>query len=210
MKKVILFSLVVLASSAFGQRYKNSKYWSSALNFGGQALFNSTVESVKFYQPSSIHVNAIYKFNPIWGIRPNVNFHRLIMEEKPHTKYIGALLDVVVDFNQMETYGFIENQYEFSVLGYTGFGFSSMWTRRKDYMDGDKYILGNDDMISFNIGMTPRMRISRNMLLNFDFGFVAHFLKDRNYDFVVNKDRKEIVGNGFVRYSIGITYEFVK
>lgn len=210
MKKVILFSFVILASSAFGQRYKNSKYWSAALNVGGQALINSNVESVKFFQPSSIHANAIYKFNPIWGIRPNVNFHRLIMDEKPHTKYMGASLDVIVDFNQMGTYGFIENLYEFSVLGYTGFGFSSMWRDRAANKVGDLYILGNDDMMTFTIGITPRMRISRNMMLNFDLGYVSHFLQDREYDFALNQDRKRTLGNSFMRFSFGITYEFIK
>lgn len=213
MKTLILSLSILFTVPLTAQVYQNSKFWSAALNVGGQALVLPSVESVKFYQPSLIHVNAAYKFNHIYGVRPSVNFHRLIMDEASftdaHTKYVNASLDFFVDFNQMGTYGFRENQWEWSVLGYTGFGFSTMWRDKSNHTLEDPLFKGQDDMISLSIGITPRIRISRNMLLNVDLSWISHIFQDRTYDMgPIRLDRG--FGGGMTRFSFGLTYEFIK
>jgi hypothetical protein len=185
----------------------NSKFWSGAINIGGATLHNPAgSNSIKFYQPTNFHLNAIYKFNHIFGIRPNINYHIFVTDAKPNVNYANFTVDGIVDFNQIGTYGFREQIYEFSVLGHLGYGFSTMWKDR--FSTEDPYIKGNDDMMTISFGVTPRMRLSRNMLLNFDVSYVTHILQQRAFDWVGRNDRN--FGGGFMRYSFGITYEFIK
>lgn len=207
MKRFTLFIALLFAVNLNAQVYKNSKFWSMALNVGGHGFHSHTnTNSIKFYQPSHVHVNAIYKFNHIYGIRPSINYHNNRTEQKPNVNYVNATLDFVVDFNQMGTYGFREKKWEFSSVGYMGFGFSTMWRDR--IPTEDPYIVGQDDMMSFNIGVTPRMRISNNMLLNFDLAYTVHHLQDHTFDWSGRKDRG--FGGGFLRFGVGLTYEFIK
>lgn len=211
MKKIILLSALFLTTTLSAQVYQNSKFWSAALNVGGQALTLPALESNKFYQPSMVHVNAAYKFNHIYGVRPSATFHSFNVEDRPNTKYVNASLDFFVDFNQMGTYGFRENMWEWSVLGYLGFGYATMWNDRQNMMPmDDPFIEANDDMMSFTLGITPRMRIGRNLLFNVDLAYVAHHLQDQRFDFDVNNRRPRGFGGGILRFGFGITYEFIK
>lgn len=206
MKKITLIAAMFCVTAISAQVYMNSKFWSVALNAGGHMLHSHmNANTVKFYQPSQLHVNGHYKFNHVFGIRPNFNFHNLKMDDK-NVKYAHFAIDGTVDFNQLGTYGFREQLYEISVLGHLGVGLSTMWKDRTS--TGDPGIKGNDDMITFSLGVTPRMRISKNMLINFDVTYVTHALQDRYFDFSDRKARG--FGGGFMRYSVGITYEFIR
>ena len=212
MKNLILSLSIFILVPMSAQVYQNSKFWSAALNVGGQALTLPSLESNKFYQPSMIHVNAAYKFNHIYGVRPSFTFHNFNVADKPNTNYANASLDFFVDFNQMGTYGFRENQWEWSVLGYMGFGFSTMSNDRRNRLpdENDPYIEANDDMMSFTLGITPRMRIGRNLMFNIDLGYVAHHLQDQSFDFNASTRRPRGFGGGIMRFGFGITYEFIK
>ncbi len=206
MKKITLIALLICATALNAQVYRNSKFWSMALNVGGHAFHShKNVESIKFYQPSHIHLNAAYKFNHIYGIRPNFNFHSINVEGATNVKYANFTIDGTIDWNQMGTYGFREMIHEFSVVSHFGFGLSTMWQDRKNQTD--PYIKNHDDMLTWSVGITPRLRLSRNMLLNFDMTYVFHHLQDQYFDFTQRKARG--FGGGFMRYSFGITYEFI-
>jgi len=206
MKRIILISALLLTASLSAQVYRNSKFWSMALNVGGHTLHSHlNTSSIKFYQPSHIHLNGHYKFNHIFGIRPNINFHNMIMDQAPNIKYANFTIDGTIDFNQISTFGYREQLYETSVLGHIGYGFSTMWKDR--VVEGDPYIQGNDDMMVISFGVTPRMRISKNMLLNFDLTYATHIFQDQFYDWTARKDRG--FGGGFLRFSFGLTYEFI-
>jgi hypothetical protein len=207
MKRFTLFIALLFATTLSAQVYKNSKFWSVAMNVGGHGFHSHiNTNSIKFYQPAHVHLNAGYKFNHIYGIRPSINYHNNRRNDNPNAHYLNASLDFTVDFNQMGTYGFREKKWEFSSVGYMGFGFSTMWTDR--LIEGDPYLEGQDDMMSFTIGITPRMRITDRMLLNFDMAYTVHHMQDWTFDWDARKDRG--FGGGFLRFGVGLTYEFVK
>ena len=187
---------------------KVKKFYAISLNIGSHAFHNPMVdETSRFYQPHYYNANVLYKFTPQFGLRAGAHFHNFKMENKPSVKYANLSLDAFLDLNQIGTFGHVEDKFEFSVLSYVGVGVASMWRDRSATTMNDPYFKGNDDMFTLALGITPRLRVGKNLFFNFDISYLSHVFLSRSFDFTQNYERRGF-GGSFFRYSIGLTYEF--
>ena len=196
----------LMSSSMFGQKFRNVDFFSTTTHIGMNLLprpknpdFGSNGIGL------NVNSNFAYKVDYIWGVRADVGFNLFNSNEKPNVKSLNLGLGAFVSLMQLGTEGYVELNGEFSILAHSSFGLASAWEKRR--LSGDtKYLRGSDDMLYFNLGVTPRIRLEKDITLNCDFAYMLYMFKDRYFD-GTGVMPKEGAGGNFT-LSFGITYEF--
>lgn len=202
----MLFLLFLVTSVAWGQKYRNLDFFSTTTHVGINMLPHPINKEYKINGPGfHINTNLAYKFDYLWGVRVDLGFNVFNASVKPSVKSLSIGASAFLDVLQYGTEGYVERKGEFSLITYSGFGLASSWEKRR--LSGDtKFISGNDDMLYFNLGATPRIRVAKDITLNCDFAYMLYFFKDRYFDGTGAMPKEGLGGN--LALSFGITYEF--
>jgi hypothetical protein len=207
MNKTYIFLLFVLFHNAFswGQKYRNLDFFSASGHLGINILPRPKNPEFATNSPGfNFSGNFAYKIDYLWGVRADVGFNLFKANESPNVKSLSLGVAAFMDILQYGTEGYVERNGEFSILAYSGFGLASAWEKRR--LSGDtKFISGNDDMLYWNLGVMPRIRLAKDITLNGDFGYTLYLFKDRYFD-GTGVMPKEGAGGKFT-LSFGITYE---
>jgi len=202
----ITFLTLFVASTSWGQKYRNLDFFSASGHLGMNMLPRPKNPESKLNGPGfHFNGNFAYKFDYVWGARVDLGFNVFNASQKPNVKALTIGISGFMDVLQYGTEGYVEDRGEFSLIAYSGFGLASAWEKRR--LSGDtKYITGNDDMLYYNLGVIPRIRLDKDITLNCDFGYMLYFFKDRYFDGTGVMPKKRPGGN--FTLSFGITYEF--
>jgi OOP family OmpA-OmpF porin len=177
-------------TNSLNRSLNNSNGFSIGLNYG----FHGSLDAFSSINPSSsdnVLFSARYFFNPYCGINLKLGFDRFNAknESLTLTNYADAYLDVfydlgkVLDF-QSVNYNINKQASMFQLFIHGGPGVSTMW--HNDYNSNnasDPYFKNQDDMLNFNVGIMPELKLSEQFSMNLDFTVVNNFLQDRAFNY---------------------------
>jgi hypothetical protein len=207
---LFLVLLIAASSSGFAQRKfgSNERFFSAALNVGINGFANPVNSGFERASPGfNLNANGAYMLNPWFGIRGDYSYNVFNTSVKPNMKLMHVGMNVLFDLTQINQSMTTNVVYGFNFQAYTGLGLATMWQGKfRSYDEGPYFIQGNDDMFFWNFGVLPKYRIDQNMTMNFDFSYVAHFQQDNYFD---GSGMYAFKGyGGFLKFGIGLTYEF--
>jgi len=151
--------------------------WSLGLNYGvaGSIRESTKIESL---QSPGVRMNIKYMMKPNMGIVAlgcyNAFSTKALIGNK--TQYVYATLELA--------YLHIIPNNKFSLLLHTGPGLGTMWNR--DYYNAnatDPGIKNHDEMINFNVGITPQYAVAKNILINIDLSTAYNWSQNHNFDY---------------------------
>lgn len=234
MKKLITTSLIILVSfTVLAQKspnrflFKRKNYFSTnsphdrfnkinhfslGLNYG----FHGSLDAFTSINPSSsdnVMLSARYFFTSHFGISVKVGYDRFnAKNELPTlTNYADAYLDVffdlgkVLDF-QSVSYDVNKQTSMFQLFIHGGPGVATMW--HNDYNSDnatDPYFKNQDDILNFNIGITPELKLTEKFSMNIDFTVVNNFLQDRAFNYTTQNTSQK---SKIYTLLVGLNYFF--
>lgn len=146
-----------------------------------------------------------------WGVNLKIGFDRFQskLDVLSKSNLADASLDVLYDLGGLlnfESINYDNNagKSSFQLYTHVGLGVASMWN--KDFnspLATDPYFKNHDDIINWNVGITPELRLGKHFSLNLDFSLINNYLQDRTFNYSIENTK-----NSSQVYSIlfGVNY----
>ena len=193
-------------STSYGQLYRNEDYFAASLHSGINALARrKNPNAIPASVGLNINSNFSYKVSYFWGVRADLNFNMMNSSVKPNVKVMQFGIGAYADLLQIGTEGYVERMGDFSLYGYSTFGLATSWQDRKSSGD-TKYLNGNDDMLYWNIGFTPRYRLTEIITINCDLVYNLVLNQDQYFDGSGKTIKRNMAGWWFA-FSLDVTDE---
>lgn len=147
--------------------------------------------SINSGKSNALLINTRLFIRPNFGLNLKVGFDQFITKESQLTKasfadlYFDIFYDLgdLLDF-QSVNYNIKNEGANFKLLVHGGPGVSSMWNSDFSSPNAtDPYFKNHDDILNFNLGISPELRISNHFSIGIDFSVKLNYLQDRSFNY---------------------------
>jgi hypothetical protein len=211
---VIALGLTLAANEGRAQQDLNAQvknnYYSVSITAGTNGLAHPVNNGSKRAKPGlNIGANGDYMFNSWIGMRGDFSYNLFNSTVGSNVQAIHLGLNAVVDLTNIKPSLPMNPVRTFSFQSYAGFGLATLWQGKfRSYDEGPYNIQGNDDMLFMNFGFVPKYRINTKTTINLDACYVLNIVQDNYFD---GSGMYEFKGyGGFLKFGVGLTYEFRK
>ena len=194
-------------------QYYNINHFSIGLNYGKNGSFD-VLNPINITSSNNVVLSARYFINPYYGINGKIAYDRFNSKNELQvlTNYADSYLNVffdlgkLIDFKSRRHYKQLKRSPTFQLFIYAGPGLATMWCNEYDSESAtDPYLKNHDDILNFNIGLMPELKLGKNISVNLDFSFKSNYLQDREFDYSSeNIDKK----SKMYTFLIGVNYLF--
>lgn len=147
--------------------------------------------SINSKQSNALLINTRLFIRPSFGLNLKFGFDQFNTKEYKLRKsnFADLYLDVFYDLGQLlafqsVNYDLTNEGANFKLLVHGGPGVSSMWNSDFSSPNAtDPYFKNHDDMLNFNLGVSPELRISNHLSVGVEFSVKFNFLQDRSFNY---------------------------
>ncbi len=202
MNHYFVLTLLLSCSTVLTAQKSNFSHMSGEFNLGLTNPIQPLAPGydAKTLSPFTVGLGSRYMFNQFIGLRVNAYVHQFNNAKGYNTfktNYFRTDLEGVINAgNVLRFYEWTDN---FTFLIHTGVGYSIMKEKSWTY--------NPDQMMNFNVGVTPMVKLNKNLSLLLDFVTVSHVYQSRTFDFSQSNVKRGADGYLF-NVTAGITYSF--
>lgn len=211
MKKisVIIVGVFFICSGLFAQETTKSielKPWSFGLNAGLHAMEHPLNENVA-PAPGFAQFSGRYMFNDKWGIMAGAQYNLFMLEEgDAQTHYVALNGNVVMELGNMMNFQSFSQH--LGLMMHVGVGGAAMWQPERFSDDVTSRMFNQaDEIITFNAGLAPYVKINENLAINLEYGFNYNIEQSRPFDMGEMNEEPGLSAR-FMTFSIGASYHF--
>lgn len=193
-----------------GEQNKYQSMFSNGLSYGLHGSIGNQY-NINPGSTNAISLSTRFLFAENWGVNLKIGFDRFQskLDVLSKSNFADASLDVMYDLGDLlnfESINYDRNagKSSFQLYTHVGLGIASMWN--KDFnspLATDPYFKNQDDIINWNVGITPELRLGKHFSINLDFSLINNYLQDRTFNYAIENTK-----NSSQVYSIlfGVNY----
>jgi OmpA-OmpF porin, OOP family len=209
---VIIVGMLFIFSGVFAQETEKSielKPWSVGLNAGLHAMEHPIGEKVgpEITDQGFAQLTGRYMFDDKWGIMAGIHYNLFMLEEGDlQTNLVGISGQVVLELGNMLNFESFSKR--LGLMMHVGVGGAAMWQPDRFAEDVTSRMFNQaDEMIIFNVGLAPYVKINENWAINLEYGFNYNIEQSRPFDMgEINEEPGSSAR--FMTFSIGASYHF--
>ncbi|MDA3819957.1 MAG: hypothetical protein PF590_05805 [Candidatus Delongbacteria bacterium] len=122
------------------------------------------------------------------------------------THYVGILGNVVMELGNMMNFESFSKH--LGLMMHVGVGGAAMWQPERFSEDVTSRMFNQaDEIITFNAGLAPYVKINENWAINLEYGFNYNIEQSRPFD-MGEVNEEPALSARFMTFSIGASYHF--
>ncbi|MEA3448629.1 MAG: outer membrane beta-barrel protein [Bacteroidota bacterium] len=182
--------------------------WSLGLNAGRNTGMHPMDKNAppEFYVPEFVQLSGRYMFDDNWGIMASTQYNLFKIEDDVQTHYVGVLGNVVMELGNMMNFESFSKHLGLKMN--IGVGAAAMWQPDRFSDDVTSRMFNQaDEIITFNAGLAPYVKINENWAINLEYGFNYNIEQSRPFDMGEINEEPGLSAQ-FMTFSLGASYHF--
>ena len=205
MKKITLISLLLIASTAFGQIVKPTfNRWSIDVNAGANTALRDFTPGTRGagFNLYTAEMGVRYMFNSYFGFDLSVATDRFVNHPNDAKKFTTSIgrVNLQGNLNLGNALNFYEFTDKFSFIAHAGVGIGNF--------DSSSFTIpwGKDRIGQIVIGISPEVKISRKLALLLDVSYIPMARKQHSWDYATVQVPSRPFKGEYFTYTAGLTY----